>query len=166
MKRISARIFARSTGSSGTRRASPGNTSSRYSMITEESMIARPSCSSDGTTPFGLIARYSGLSWSPAKRSSLRSANRRPFACSTKRTRWLQVDCGALKSTSSVILGAWLRSTHHGGRLAEQDLARLLGDARRRVDRLRQLIDLHGRGARLDRLEPALEVREVLELRP
>src|SRR5262249_52677902 len=159
-----ARILARSIGSSGTRRSAAGNTSSRYSMITEESMIARPSCSSDGTTPFGLTARYSGLSWSPAKRSSLRSSNGRPFACNVKRTRWLQVDCGALKSTSSVMVFTGLRSAHHGGSLPEQDLARLLGDARRRVDRLRQLVNLHGRGPRLDRLEPALEVGEVLEL--
>src|SRR5215471_14772650 len=117
-------------------------------MITEESMITRPSCRSDGTTPFGLIARYSGLSWSPANRSSLRSSNGSPFACSTKRTRWLQVDCGALNSTSSV-MAAPTRSAHHRRGLPEQDLARLLGDARRRVDRLRQLVGLHGGGPRL-----------------
>ena len=129
-------------------------------MITDESMTARPSCSSDGTTPFGLIARYSGLSWSPANRSSLRSSKVRPLACSTKRTRWLQVDCGALNNTSSVMrFSAPLRRSGRTGSCAYSSV-----DARRGVDRLGLLVGLHRRGPRPDRLEPALEVGEVLEL--
>ena len=65
-------------------------------MMTEESITIVPSWSSVGTTPLGLSARYSGLSWSPARRSSFLSSKASPLALSTKRTRWLQVDCGAL----------------------------------------------------------------------
>ena len=61
MKRISARMRARSTGDFGVKHTS-GETSSRYSMMTEESMTIAPSWSSVGTTPFGLSFRYSGLS--------------------------------------------------------------------------------------------------------
>ena len=43
MKRISARIAARLTGSRGVKFARSGTTSSRYSMITEESMTMLPS---------------------------------------------------------------------------------------------------------------------------
>src|SRR3977135_330328 len=161
MKRISARMAARATASSGTRRSDAGNTSSRYSMMTEESITTRPSCISDGTTPFGCIRRESVLRWAPANRSSLRSSNPSPFASSTKRTRWLQVDCGALKRMSSVIASA---STHHRRGLAEQDLFRLLGDARLGVDGLGELIGAHRRGPRLDGLEPAFQVGEILDL--
>ena len=45
---------------SGVRRMA-GYFSSRYSQITLESMMMFPSSMSDGTTPFGLILRYSGL---------------------------------------------------------------------------------------------------------
>src|SRR5215467_6272882 len=41
-----------------------GNTSSRYSMMHDESVTGSPSCTSVGTTPFGLIWRYSGVSCS------------------------------------------------------------------------------------------------------
>ncbi|MGZ3283204.1 MAG: hypothetical protein ACXU9A_11145, partial [Xanthobacteraceae bacterium] len=43
MKRISARIFARATGVSGVKVSGRGATSSRYSMMTEESMTILPS---------------------------------------------------------------------------------------------------------------------------
>ena len=95
MKRISERMVARLTGSRGVKLCC-GTTSSRYSMITEESITIWPSWSSVGTTPLGLSARYSGLSWSPARRSSFSSANGCALALSTKRTRCEQVDCGAL----------------------------------------------------------------------
>src|SRR5215475_8057396 len=95
MKRMSERIFARSAGSGGVKLCA-GATSSRYSTMTEESMMIAPSWSSVGTTPLGLSLRYSGLSWSPASRSSFTSANGSCLALSTKRTRWLQVDGGAL----------------------------------------------------------------------
>jgi hypothetical protein len=57
MKRISARIRARRKGSAGTKVRPPGKTSSRYSMITEESITGVPSWSSVGTRPFGLSFR-------------------------------------------------------------------------------------------------------------
>src|SRR5271155_783265 len=96
MKCINERILARCTGSCGVKSSGSGATSSRYSIMTDESMTIAPSWSSVGTTPFGLSAKYSGLSWSPARRSSLISAKGSCFAFSTNRTRWLHVDCGAL----------------------------------------------------------------------
>ena len=65
-------------------------------MMELESMTMRPSWSSVGTTPLGLSLRYSGLSWSPARRLRFTCSNGRPLVLNTKRTRWLQVDCGAL----------------------------------------------------------------------
>ena len=65
-------------------------------MITEESITIAPSWSRVGTTPFGLIARYSGLSWSPARRSSFTSSKGSCLALSEKRTRCEQVEGGAL----------------------------------------------------------------------
>jgi hypothetical protein len=62
MKRIRARIFARTTGSLGVKLAGAGAISSRYSMMTEESITIAPSWSNVGTTPLGLSARYCGLS--------------------------------------------------------------------------------------------------------
>ena len=56
MKCISVRMRARTTGSSGVKLAS-GSTSSRYSVITVESVTMAPSWSSVGTTPFGLSLR-------------------------------------------------------------------------------------------------------------
>ena len=52
---LKMRIRARSTGSSG-RSGMAGNTSSRYSLITVDSVMIAPSCTSTGTCPFGLIA--------------------------------------------------------------------------------------------------------------
>ena len=56
MKCISARMRARSTGDSGVKLAC-GATSSRYSVMTVESMTIAPSWSSVGTTPLGLSLR-------------------------------------------------------------------------------------------------------------
>ena len=56
MKCISARMRARATGDSGVKLAS-GATSSRYSVMTVESMTIEPSWSRVGTTPFGLSLR-------------------------------------------------------------------------------------------------------------
>ena len=43
IKRIKARIFARATGSRGVKLGDDGATSSRYSMMTEESVTIAPS---------------------------------------------------------------------------------------------------------------------------
>ncbi len=56
MKRISERMCARSTGARGVKLCS-GEISSRYSMMTDESMTTLPSWSSVGTTPLGLSLR-------------------------------------------------------------------------------------------------------------
>lgn len=64
---VHRRIRARPKASAG-RSAGSGKASSRYSQITVDSTITRPSCTSVGTTPYGFIARYSGVCWSPARR--------------------------------------------------------------------------------------------------
>src|SRR4029077_8992468 len=57
IKRMSARIFARLTGSGGAKLSGLGTTSSRYSIITDESITIAPLWSSVGTTPFGFSAK-------------------------------------------------------------------------------------------------------------
>jgi hypothetical protein len=57
MKRMSARILARATGAAGVKVSGCGAISSRYSMMTDESMTILPSWSRVGTTPLGLSAR-------------------------------------------------------------------------------------------------------------
>ncbi len=53
---VQTRICARSQGSAGRSGLASGNTSSRYSQITVDSVTIRPSWSRAGTCPLGLMA--------------------------------------------------------------------------------------------------------------
>jgi hypothetical protein len=80
-----AGALALGKGSDG-RRGGEGKTSSTYWQITEDSRITLPSCTSVGTTPFGLSFRYSGRKCSNLRSSRRRSAQARFFSESTMRT--------------------------------------------------------------------------------
>ena len=85
------RMRARPAASFGASGGS-GNISSTYSQISVDSITGTPSCTSVGTTPFGLSLRYSGSHCSSLNRSTRRASQVSPFATSAMRTFWQQTE--------------------------------------------------------------------------
>ena len=73
-----------------------GKTSSRYSLMTEESVTTTVPCTSVGTTPLGLSCRYQSCRCSFSRRLTMRSVWGSPFSARASRTFWLQVEVGVL----------------------------------------------------------------------
>ena len=87
---------ARATGSCGVNSIGSGAISSRYSMMTQELITIAAVVVERGHDAVGIERKIVGLELVAGEEVELHLLEGRPLALSTKRTRWLQVDCGAL----------------------------------------------------------------------